>query len=200
MPPEAEGSRKKMQLTQGICRVEEEEDENFPKLHYISQQSSVLPPLRVRIKVDDCLITMEVDTGANQSLMAETTFRRLLPRRNLNPNEVTLCTYSKQSTEVLGSVDANVAYQGQTALLPLVIVKGDGPTVHGRNWLNKTVLTWNEIHYTPSVGLHDLLQKYQDVFQGELGILKNFKPVFVWIQMLPLVFVRPGQCHMLFRN
>ena len=28
---------------------------------------------------------------------------------------------------------------------------------------------------TPSVGLQDLLGKYQDVFQGKLGTLKDFK-------------------------
>ena len=56
-------------------------------------------------------------------------------------------------------------YIGQTAQLPLVVVKGGGPTLMGRTWLNKIVLNWNEIHYTPSVGLQDLLGKYQDVFQ-----------------------------------
>ena len=52
---------------------------------------------------------------------------------------------------MLGSVEVDVAYQGQTAQLPLVVVKGGGPTLMGRNWLNKIVLNWNEIHYTPSV-------------------------------------------------
>ena len=166
---------KKTPRLQQVCRVEEEEDEDLPMLNFVSQRDCVLPPLKVRIQVDDCRITMEVDTGASLSLMAETTFRRLWPSRNLNPTEVRLCTYSKQTIPVLGSVEVDVAYQGQTTQLPLVVVKGGGPTLMGRNWLNKIVLNWNEIHYTPSVGLQDLLGKYQDVFQGKLGTLNDFK-------------------------
>lgn len=91
----------------------EEEDEEPSLVHsrlsremlnFVSQRDCVLPPLKVRIKVDDCLITMEVNTGASLSLMAEATFRRLWPSRSLNPSEVRLCTYSNQSIPVLGSV------------------------------------------------------------------------------------------------
>ena len=93
-----------------------------------------------------------------------------------------------------------MVYQGQTAQLSLVVVKGGVSTLMGRNWLNKIVLNWNEIHYTPSVGLQDLLGKYQDVFQGKLGTLKDFKAVSVWIQMLPHDSVKPGQCRILFED
>ena len=70
----------------------------------------------------------------------------------------------------------------------------------GRNWFNKIVLNWNEIHYIPSVGLQDLLGKYQDVFHGKLGTLKISKPISVWIQMLPHNSVKPGQCRILFED
>ena len=49
------------------------------------------------------------------------------------------------------STDVQVVYQGQTAILPLVVVKGDGPTLLGRNWLTKIKLNWDKIHS----GAHD---------------------------------------------
>ena len=58
-----------------------------------------------------------MDTGASLSLMAETTFRRLWPSRNLNPTEIRLCTYSKQTILVLGSVEADVARSDCTVAL-----------------------------------------------------------------------------------
>ena len=33
-----------------------------------------------------------------------------------------------------------------SAKLPLVIVKGEGPTLFGRNWLTEIVLDWKGIH------------------------------------------------------
>ena len=51
---------------------------------------------------------------------------------------------------VVGTTEVKVAYEGQTATLPLVIVKGEGPTLLGR-------LNWSKIHYTTSPGLHSCL-------------------------------------------
>ena len=56
---------------------------------------------------------------------------------------------------VLGT-EVAVSYQGQSATLPLVVVKGQGPTLLGRNWLGKIRLNWGEIHHTRSPGLHQL--------------------------------------------
>ena len=36
---------------------------------------------------------------------------------------------------MLGTVDVVVKYGDQTAILPLLVVKGEGPSLLGRNWL-----------------------------------------------------------------
>ena len=69
-----------------------------------------------------------------------------------------------------------VSYDGPTAPLPLIIAKGDGPT--GRNWLQKITLNWSKIHYTPSSGMHDLLEKYKELFLEGLGTLQGFQAKF----------------------
>ena len=55
----------------------------------------------------------------------------------------------------------------------MIIVEENGPTLLGRNWLHKIKLNWNQIHYTPSTGLQDLLGRYEEVFQEGLGTFKG---------------------------
>ena len=54
------------------------------------------PPINVKVRVDDCLISMEVDTGAAHSLTSEKTFESLWPGRSLNPTTTRLQSYSKE--------------------------------------------------------------------------------------------------------
>ena len=55
-------------------------------------------PIEMEVQIDDCLVKMEVDTGATTSLMSQKTFRQLWPRRTLKPIEVRLCSYSRAHT------------------------------------------------------------------------------------------------------
>ena len=101
------------------------EDETL--CHVRSKNSTSSPPIKVEVKVDDCLITMEVDAGASMSLMAVSTFKSLWPRKSLQQSDVQLRTYSKNSIPVVGSCGVMVEYNGQTAFqMPLVIVEEIG--------------------------------------------------------------------------
>ena len=82
------------------------------------------------------LLCMEVDTGASLSIISESTFFRLWPKRNLDTK---LQSYTGDAISVLGCVQTLVSYEGQTAELPLVVVQGRGPTLLGRNWLEKSL-------------------------------------------------------------
>ena len=134
-----------------------------------------LPPLKVQVLVDDCRIPMEIDTGASRSIMSESKFRKIWPKKKLEPVKVKLQTYSKEPLPVVGGVWVWVDYEGQTARLPLIVVKGDGPTLLGRDWMGGIRLNWHKIHYTPSAGLQDLLEKHDDVFQEGLGTFQGQK-------------------------
>ena len=94
-----------------------------------------LPPLKVCLQVDECEIPMEIDTGASMSIMSEDTYRKIWPTRKLEVSNVKLQTYSKEPLPVVGAQSVQVYYEGQSASLPLIVVKGDGPTLLGRNWL-----------------------------------------------------------------
>ena len=160
-----------------VCRLEEEEEESEDEpvtLHQIGSKGSSLPPLQAQVQLDDCQISMEIDTGAAVSLMSEKSFRHLWPRRSLTTTEVRVCSYSKEPIPVKGSTQVKVAYQGQTAQLPLLIVEGSGPLM-GRDWLQKIKLDWGSIHHVSSSGLQELLSKHPSVFQDGLGTLQGFE-------------------------
>ena len=143
--------------------------------HLRSNQSARVPPIRVEVKLDDCLTTMEVDTGASLSLMSHATVQRLWPGRSLEPTDVRLLSYSKEPIPVLGCTYVNLDYLGQTGRFPLVIVEGSGPSLLGRNWLSQIQLDWHQIHQVHSASLQAVLARYPSVFEEGLGTLRGFK-------------------------
>ena len=76
---------------------------------------------------------------------------------------------------VTGSIQVNVMYKDQSAKLPMVIVKGEGPTLFGGNWLTEIALDWKEIHWIKNSSLQEILSKHEAVFQEGLGTLKGFE-------------------------
>ena len=133
------------------------------------------PPIQVHVEVDNCSVPMEVDTGASVSIMSEATYHKLWPRRGLSAANIRLQTYSKEPIAVVGSTDVQVSYEGQTAQLPLVVVKGAGHTLMGRNWLSRIRLNWSKIHHTSSPGLSELLNKYDEIFKEGLGTFRDYE-------------------------
>ena len=56
--------------------------------------------------------------------------------------------------------------------LPRLVVAGNGPSLWGRNWLNKTRLDWGCTKQIQT-GLQSLVSKYAELFREELGTLKG---------------------------
>ena len=135
----------------------------------MKQSGGKLPPLKVCVQLDECNIPMEIDTGASMSIMSEDTYRKIWPAKKLEVSNVKLQTYSKEPSPVVDARYVQVQYEGQSATLPLIVVKGNGPTLLGRNWLGIIKINWCDIHYTPSIGLQNLLEKYDVMFQDKLG-------------------------------
>ena len=59
--------------------------------------------------------------------------------------------------------------------MPLLIVKGSGPILLGRDWLSCFRLNWGEIHQVHCSSLKAALQRYPGVFQDGLGTFKGFQ-------------------------
>ena len=76
--------------------------------------------------------------------------------------------------DVLGSAVVTVQYGEQQVILPLVIAKGGGQSLFGRNWLEKVKLNWPAIHQVQESPLNSILAQHQAIFQEGLGTLVGF--------------------------
>ena len=144
----------------------EESDGSLHAVKTISIQGSL---------VDGYEVPLEIDTGASRSILSENMFRTIWPKRTLVASNVKLGTYSKEPLPVVGAMNVNVEYSGQTHKFVLLVVKGSGPTQLGRDWMLVIRLDWQQINYASSSGYQELLNKHADVFQDSLGTFKGCK-------------------------
>ena len=130
----------------------------------------------MNLQLDGRNVLMEVDTGASLSLMSQTTFRQLWPKRSLQPSDILLRTYTVESLKPLGTADVTVrGYSTTIATLPLLVVATEGPSLLGRNWLEKLRLDWRQLNYFSNNRVNTVLQRHTQVFKEELGTLKGCK-------------------------
>jgi len=92
-------------------------------------------PIRVDVKINDKPLQMEVDTGAAVSIISEQTKNRMYPMVSLTSPSVVLHTYTGEAMSVLGEMKVQVEYKDWSHNLTLMVVKGDGPSLFGRDWL-----------------------------------------------------------------
>ena len=121
---------------------------------------------------------MEVDTGAFMSLISNVTFQKLWPVQRcpaLLPTKTKLCTYTGEQINVMGTISANVQFKGKQETLPLLVIEGDGPSLMERDWQHKIKLDWQELYHTQvsQPSLQPVLDKHKEVFNNELGTLKD---------------------------
>ena len=141
-------------------------------LHQLTGKSNV-PPMKTSLVLDGREVEMEVDTGASISLISEKTFAAYWPGKQLSPTNIKLRTYTEEIMEVVGTFDVEVAHEEEIHILPLIVVKQDGPSLIGRNWLYKIKLDWQQINTVRPSDLKHVLEKHDAAFRDELGTLKG---------------------------
>ena len=90
-------------------------------------------PYQVMVRCNDVKIRMEVDTGAARSLISEKLYKRRFKKWKPEPSEVCLKTYSAEPIPLLGKFKVKVQCGDQTQHLVLLVSKGNGPALMGRN-------------------------------------------------------------------
>ena len=120
--------------------LKKEPNDDF-KLFHIRQEKLELSTL-VPVKVNGENISMELDTGASVSIMTEEAWRRRFPKVPLEESQIKFKTYTGEALEIIGQALVEETYQDKTTMLPLQILKGNGPSLFGRNWLKNIKLNW----------------------------------------------------------
>ena len=151
-------------------------DNSYPMFSVSSRSKPILLP----VKLQDKEIQMELDTGASLSVISESTYRSIFgDNHRLDSTDVTLRLYNGQELPVLGSTNVHVQCEGQTAMLPLIVVKGAGASLIGRNWLEHIRINWAAVHSLQlDRGIEQLVQKHAPLFREETGLLKGTSAKF----------------------
>ena len=75
---------------------------------------------------------------------------------------------------MVGTADVEVRHNSQTVTLPLIITRGSGPSLLGRNWLTTLRLDWQKIFQVKTAcSLQEVLESYSEVFEEKLGKVKG---------------------------
>jgi hypothetical protein len=78
---------------------------------------------------------------------------------------------------VAGIVSVPIKYGNQEAILPALVIRGDGPNLFGRDWLKVIRINWSQIfkveakQQVKNHGMQRVLEATKEVFQDELGTL-----------------------------
>ena len=169
----------RVNVMQGEAREQYEQkqpsDNSQPEYQLFTVTSSPNSPLKVEMTLGEKPHTMEIDTGASVSVISKTTYQREFKEYELQESSVHLTTYGGEPLSVLGEIVINVSHGDNKALLPLLVVDKDGPSLLGRNWLACFHLDWNVIHKVQHSKVSNILDKYKSVFTPGLGTLEGFE-------------------------
>ena len=169
------GSDKRETKHTGIRTVQPQEKPEEQSRLYAVRSAGSVPPLLVPVQIDGLQVVMEVDTGAAYSLVSEATFSELWPTRTLSHSNVKLCSYSGEPIPVLGCLNVSISYNAQQSNESLLVVRGSGPNLFGRDWLKNIKLDWQQINQIRRAPLQAVLDQHEAVFQSGLGELKGYK-------------------------
>ena len=111
-----------------------------------------MDPVIVQVQIDNKDVNMQIDTGASISIVSEECYNANWDAESLplTPSRCVLNTYTQQRIPVLGECVVAVNHNGQQAKLPLIIVKGNGPNLLGRDWMREIKIAWASVFHVSS--------------------------------------------------
>ena len=152
----------------------DEQEDTYTLLNVTSGRAK---PIRVTVSLNGVKIIVEVDTGAAVSILSALTYNQLCEangKLNLMRSNIKLKSYTDHQIEVLGSCSVTVKYEDHERKLSVLVVKGQGPCLLGRNWMSELKLNWKVIGQVDArEDSQVVIDKYSEVFEGGLGTLRG---------------------------
>ena len=102
-----------------------------------------------------------VGVGCNIRKLYKCRFRKV----KLMPTDYVLRTYNKQSLSVRGYLSVKLKCYMNMCTLKLLVVKGNGPALLGRDWIRTLQLDWSSVHRVAPENVEELCDRFQEVFQ-----------------------------------
>ncbi|UYV66034.1 hypothetical protein LAZ67_3006249 [Cordylochernes scorpioides] len=133
------------------------------------------PPYVIKMRVEDTLMTFEIDTGSCLTLISEKDFKRYLPDVQVKEAGIIVKTYDGTVVPILGEIDVKVDFRGTIAKLRAVVVRGERKALLGREWINVLKIGNYFVNQMPLEDtLAELLSENQVVFGETTDPIKGF--------------------------
>ena len=121
-----------------------------------------IKPFEVNVEVNKKKVNFDKDTGCSVSIVNEKKFNEMREENKcpkLNESKPFLKSYLEEKIKIVVVSDVKGNYAQQMKTLSLVVVKGTGPSLLGRGWLDALKLKWDEIKHvnTEAHELHKVL-------------------------------------------
>ena len=179
------------------------EPESGDALPILRVGSKTVHPIMVEITIYGKRTLMELDMGATVLIISTTTKDKLFPEEKLTESSLILTIYSGEQLKIAGQMLVNVKYGRQQHQFPVYVVNGNGPSLMGRNWLQKITLNWKSLNLapvpdsqttrSPKQKVEAIVDAHKNVFKEGLGQINTFEAT---LQLKPgqnLSFVKPAQ-------
>ena len=132
----------------------------------------------VPVKINGIPCKIELDTGASVTVILEEMWENKLGSVPLVESSVTLKSYPGHAIPVVGGTIVHFQNQTQQVNLPIVILKGEGVALMGRDWLSQPKLDWHHVSNIqqasqPKPRLDDIVQQFPKLFHCQLGTIKG---------------------------
>ena len=164
-------------------------------------------PVTVTVEIESVNVVMELDTGASCSIINESTYEQLKSNIKLTAPQSVLRAYTGHKKPGLGEAMVDVRYGTSEWWLPVIVTKGSGPNLLGRDWLSHIQLDWRNIFSvssgSPISPVERFKAQYPQVFELGLGELRNVQvkldidrtahPRFFQAQALAFCYAREGR-------
>ena len=138
-------------------------------------------PYMVTVELNGLEVKMEVDTGASLSVIGENVYNQLnniegSPLK-LQDTKLTLKSYTGEIIPVLGKLSVEVKYKDFCEHLSVIVVKGQVPSLFGRDWMQHVKLSWSEIFHLSELSpdVSSLFGEHEALFKEELGTVQGVK-------------------------
>ncbi|KAL6468201.1 hypothetical protein MHYP_G00238780 [Metynnis hypsauchen] len=135
----------------------------------------VVKPYNVYVSVNGARVKMEVDTGAAVSVISEGLYQRRFKSVKLSPANCVLKTYSQESLKLMGKFTAKVKCKDVIKKLELLVVKGRGPALMGRDWISQLHLGWSKVNRVAPETVDSVCARHAALFKPGLGKLKGIE-------------------------
>lgn len=120
-------------------------------------------------------VDLLVDTGSVRTII-ESVLRNQLKDFRLTKTDTLLRSYTGKNIGLLGECWVPLKYQDQEFYkLPLLIGKGQRPSLLGRDWLSKIKLNWQEVFGTSAIEVDASRSEYSDLFETNSEPIRHFK-------------------------